>query len=165
MSLTIEDGTLVIGANSFASVVEARSWAASRGAELPATDAEVEVLLVKAADFILSLEDRFKGTRVSASQALCWPRSGVDLFGSEVAVTSIPSQVVQAQCQLCIDLQTVELQPTGDGREVVREKTDVLETEYRPSGSSSPSPRPVKALSILQPLLKSSGFSLVALRV
>ena len=82
MSLTIEDGSGVADANSFVTVAEATAYAAARGLSLPATDAEKEQLLVKAADYLLSVEDRFKGERVAADQALSWPRSNVYLYGS-----------------------------------------------------------------------------------
>lgn len=168
MALIIETGAIVEGANSYASVAQARAYAEARGITLPAGDADVEKLLVKACDYIDSQEERFKGERVSADQPLAWPRSGVFLFASETEFDreSIPAQLIKAQCQLAFDAVATDLQPTGTGREVVREKVDVIETEYAKTGSGSVTPELNKADAILSPLFKNQGgFALRTLRV
>lgn len=156
MSITVEDGTLVSGALSFVTVAEARTYATKRGLTLPADDAAVEVLLVNAADYLNSLEARFKGTRVSPTQALCWPRHSADLFGTTLEDTDIPALLKDAQCQLAYDASkaTSGLQPTGDGREVILKTVDVLTTQWAPRGSGTVRPVLNKALDILAPLLK-----------
>lgn len=168
MALTIEDGTGVAGANSYASVAEARAYASARGLSLPAVDADLEKLLVKAADFIESLEDRFQGTRTQASQPLAFPRALVFLFDAteEIGDDVIPTILKNAQSQLAFDGQENDLQPTGAGREVIREKVDVLEVEYNPQGDNCIAPVFTKAMSILQPLFdNSSGFVLRTRRI
>src|SRR5688572_8818215 len=133
MALTIETGAGVTGADSYASVAEARAYATSRGiTSLTAlTDAQVEVLLRKASDFLESLESRFKGSRVADDQALAWPRSDVYLFSSDTLFDEedIPAQILTAQCQLACDAAGTDLLPNGTGREVIRQKVDVIETE------------------------------------
>lgn len=165
MALTIENGTGVSGANSYATVAEARAFAADRGLVLPAADTDVEPLLVKACDYLQSLEPRFIGYRALEAQALAWPRAEAVLpWGVALTEDAIPVQLKQAQCRLAYDAITLELQPNGDGREVVRRKVDVLETEYAQRGTSALLPTLTQALNILQPLLK-NGFGLSVVRV
>ena len=166
MSLIIEDGTIVAGAESFVTVAEARDWAAKRGVTLSATDSVVEVLLRKAADFLQSIEPQYKGYRVDTTQVLAWPRQQVYLFGNKTAIatTYIPQQLKDAQCQLAVDASTRDLQPTGDGRQVIEKTVDVLTTRYSDTKSSSVTPALNKAMGILGPLLRSVG-PLSSLRV
>lgn len=159
MSLTIEDGTIVAGALSYVTAAEARAWAAKRGVTLSADDAVLEPLLVKACDFLQSIEDKFKGYRVDTEQALAWPRQEVYLYGNTTALatTYIPQQLKDAQCQLAIDASSVDLQPTGTGREVLMKQVDVLVTQYARSGQAVAQPTLNKAMGILAPLLRTVG--------
>jgi hypothetical protein len=47
--------------------------------------------------------------------------------------------------------------PTGTGREVIREKVDVLETEFAAGAGGSPQPYLAKVRALLAPLLSTSG--------
>lgn len=159
MSLIIEDGTIVAGAVSYVTAAEARTWASRRGVTLSADDAVLEPLLVKACDFLQSLEGQFKGYRVDDAQPLAWPRQEVYLFGNTTAIskTYVPQQLKDAQCQLAIDAATRDLQPTGDGREVLMKQVDVIVTQYARRGSGVSRPVLDKAMAILSPLLRSVG--------
>lgn len=169
MALTLEDGTGVVDADSYASLAELNAYAASRGITLAGNDAAKEVLLRNAADYLDSLESRFKGDRVDPEQALAWPRSGVYLFESEVefANDAIPAQLIKAQCQLACDAEAggTNLLPNGSGREVLRTKVDVIETEYAKTGQGAVLPRFTKALAILEPLFSGGGMSVQTVRV
>lgn len=167
MALVIETGAGIDGADSFATVEDARTFALSRGVTLSATDSVVEVLLRKACDFIESVEARFKGDRVDAAQALSWPRSGVYLFESETefSQTAIPALLVKAQCQLAMDAVTVDLLPNGTGREVIKQKIDVIETTFSERKAGTVSPELNKAMAILEPLFAKGGLQISTLRV
>lgn len=166
MPLTIEDGTIVSGANSFATVAQARAYALLRGTTLSATDSVVEVLLVKAMDYLVHLESRFQGTRVSRTQELPFPRSGVVLLEEELADTEMPSELVKAQCALVIEALTKELLPAGDTRIVKSKKVDVLETVYQDTSEKSPVPSFPRVEAILAPLFENGGgFELNVVRV
>lgn len=168
MSLTIEDGSLVANADSYASVAEAQAYATSRGLSLPATDGAIEVLLRQAADYLDSLENRYKGNRVESDQALAWPRSDVYLFDSTTVLpeTEIPVLLKRAQCQLAVDANTLTLQPTGSGQEILKQKVDVIEVEYAERGSVVIQPEFTKALAMLEPLFKGAGgFTIRTVRV
>lgn len=168
MALIIETGDGVTDANSYATLAEWKSFAALRGIAVP-TDAAIEAALIQAADYIESLEDRFKGDRVLADQALAWPRQNVYLFGSSTALDDdyIPPQLKTGQNQLAADAIALggSLMPNGSGRQVVREKVDVLEVEYANTKSSSVLPVFNKALSFLAPLFGNGGMTVKTIRV
>ena len=167
MALVVETGALVLAAVSYITVAEARAYAAARGLTLPATDAALEPLIVLAADYLEQLEDRFQGSRVSATQAMAWPREYVYIRGEALDIAVIPNELKMAQCQLAVDAVTTPLQPTGTGREIVRQKVDVIETEYGKTGSGSVIPEFNKAMAYLTVLFSTatSPGSLTILRV
>ena len=153
MALIIEDGTNVASASSFVTVAECQAYAAARGLELPATDAAIEILLIKAMDFINSLEFDFQGWRVNNAQLHTWPREGAYLFSESILVSEIPQILKDAQCRLAFDVSLSELQSTGSGRVVVKEKVGPLETHYSNDGVSNQQINPTAAFAILKPLL------------
>lgn len=162
MALTIETGAIVPDADSYVDIEDVTLYANKRGVVLSDdTDEAVERLIVKAMDFLETQEPQMQGTRVSAEQNLSWPRSGVYLNGFDVAEDSIPSLLKKALCQLALDADVFDLMPTSNGREVIKEKVDVIETTYSEAGSASPQPSLTAFYNILAPLLTSGGsFSL-----
>lgn len=168
MALIVEDGTGKDDAESYLTAAEARAILAKRGQTLPADDAEAEPLLVRAMDYIETLEPRFKGTRTSTTQALAWPREDVTVNGVALGSDAIPSQLKQAQARLAFDAQTLDLMPTSSGRAVKRQKVDVIETEYEDSGGSAVAqPQLTAAMAFLDPLFEtgSSGATIDLIRV
>jgi len=158
MALIIEDGSPVADANSYVTAANVTEFATLRGITLSSVaDAHVESLIIKAMDFLESQEPRFRGSRVSADQMLSWPRQDVQLNGFDFPSTAIPVQLKKALCQLAIDADTLDLMPTTDGREVIKEKVDVIETTYAESNSASPQPALTAFFSLLAPLLSSGG--------
>lgn len=146
MALIVETGLIVPGADTYASVDDLRAYAAKRGASLPADDAECEVLLIKAMDYLASKAERWKGHRVQLDQPLDWPRYGVTItgygganvggfgFGFELPLDEIPDDIKRGQMQLAIDVQTVDLQPIQDAASqrgpVTNETVDVISVSY-----------------------------------
>lgn len=168
MPLIIEDGTIIEGANSYATVAQARAYATARGLSLPTADGAVESALVLACDKLQSY--RYKGSQVSpATQPLVWPRSEVYFDGEDTPLdaATIPACLISAQCQFAFEASGgTDLQPTGTGQEVILEKVDVIETHYQPRQSGTVQPEFNKAESILAPILQNgSGLSLRAYRV
>jgi hypothetical protein len=149
MALIIEDGTIVAGAESYADIVVADPYHAVRGNTLWAgTDAEKEAALLRAMAHLEALP--WRGDPVSGpvgaagSQALSWPRSGVDLGATTWPDDEIPPGVVQSLLEAAL----VEIVSPGAlamskprGGQVKRQKVDVLETEWfegAPSGTLYP---------------------------
>ncbi len=167
MALTIEDGTVIANADSFVTLVEARAYGVSRGFTLSAVDATLEGQLRNAADYLGTLESRFKGSRLSVEQALVWPREFVYVYGFQVPLDSdeIPTAIKNAQIQLAYDFSQSDLLPLGDGQEVLREKVDVIETQYAEKGTGVVMPIPTKALAMLQPFFINGGSQMIATRI
>lgn len=158
MALVVEDGTAKADANSFASLEVIRAYALLRGVTLSATDSVVESQAIKAKDYLEAQRDKFQGGKLTAAQALQWPRTGVVVDGFDVAEDEIPRELVAAQCAAVMELADgTDLMPTNDGRVIIRDKTGPLETEWAPGGSNLPAMPKVDAL--LKPLFKNSpGF-------
>ena len=165
MSLTVEDGSLPDGANSYVSVSDTRAFATARGIVLPVADAAVEVLLTKALDYIEALRAEFQGNKLSAAQTLQWPRSGVTVDSFPVAIDAIPDVLPKAQAQLACDVFALgTLMPTGDGRVVIEERVEgAVDIKYADHGDSNPQPQLTAARHLLAPLLlggESMGFGI-----
>jgi hypothetical protein len=158
MALIIEDGSIVANANSFATVVECQAFADARGLTLPSTDAEIEILLINASDFLFSLENDFQAFRTSpSSQVLPFPRETVYLYGESIASDAIPQILKDGQCRLAFDASQQDLLATGSGRVVKKEGVGPLVVEYGDDGASNPQANLTAALTILAPLFKESS--------
>lgn len=166
MAIVVEDGTIVTGANSYVSRADAITWAALRGLTLPDTTA-TDVGLIKAMDLIESFRDRFQGSKTDEDQPLQWPREDVWIDGFEIGEDVIPQALIDAQVQLAYEAQSTDLQPTGTGQEVTKEKVDVIEVTYSKRGSGTVTPQFNKAMAFLSVLLKPGygASSVPALRV
>lgn len=106
--------------NSYASVADLQAFAAARGYAIPDNAEECENLLVQAMDYLAGIN--WRGCRTESSQPQSWPRRGVKADGVELPDSSIPRQLLQAQCRLAIEAQEIELMPSFDaGGEVVQE--------------------------------------------
>lgn len=162
MAITIEDGTGKADAVSFASVAEAQAFATARGFTLPAAEADIEKLLVKAADFLLQFETRFQGFRTFQGQRLPFPRAGVLLYGFDVVdQDEVPTRLKEAQIRLAVSANSVDIRPDGTGQEVVREKVGPLEVQYAQRGTGTVDPQFNQAMDLLEPFFTTGGAGLL----
>lgn len=150
MALTIEDGTIVAGAESYVSAADATTYHGNRGnTAWTGTDAVKEAALRKAAQYLDGhYRNRFKGQPVyPTTQPMAWPRAGVRLlngpqeyygavpsfydveYSGYLAITTIPQRLKDAQCELALIALSADLAPSVSAG-IKREKIDVLETEY-----------------------------------
>lgn len=128
MALVVEDGTGVAGATSYVSVADFKLYAAARGATVPATDPDCEVLLIKAMD---ALEIKlYVGEPLTEAQGLSFPRQTLDEYGAEVS-TGLPAKVVQAQCALAVEAQKGDLLVAARANKHKRTKIDQIYVEYQ----------------------------------
>lgn len=135
MALIVEDGSIVDGANSYVSLTEIKAYCEARGLELPAEDADIEVMAVQAFDY-LEAKDGWKGCTVIPNQRTDWPRDGVVVDRYPLPSTEIPWQLKEAQCQATYEATVTDLMPNPSAA-IKREKVDVLETEYQDGASST----------------------------
>ncbi|PKE30962.1 hypothetical protein CWS43_09785 [Rahnella sp. AA] len=121
--------------NSYTNVADLKNFASARGNSLPEDDEEIETLLIQAMDYLEGLT--WRGKPEEATQPLAWPRTGINLNGS--AVVGIPLKVIQAQCRLAIEAQTVDLSPTFSGGGEVTQETVVgaVSVSYAEGSSTS----------------------------
>jgi hypothetical protein len=159
LTLIVEDGSQVADANSYTDLTTVRAFATKRGKVLPATDADLEVLVIKAMDYVESFGERYKGKRVAATQALSWPRECVSLFGFEVAIDEIPSQLVSALCQAVIDANVSgDLLPTvSTGGMIVEDTVGPITTKFSDKFGPNNLPSYTFTNSLLRPLFKGGG--------
>lgn len=108
MTIIVEDGSIVPNANSYVDLAGLRAFATQRGLVVPADDTAAEALLITAMDYLEGLS--YVGRRVSFDQALQWPREAAyTQDGYLIPNTKIPTQLINAQCQLAYTAQTVPL--------------------------------------------------------
>jgi hypothetical protein len=133
MSLTLESGAGVAGADTYISLADADAYHAARGntAWAAATQANREIALRNACAY-LDATYRFKGTKYAKTNPLAWPRYGVtDCDGYEVDGDEIPDGLKKAQAELALRaLAGALVTDTAATAYVKREKIDVLEVEY-----------------------------------
>lgn len=109
MALVIEDGSIVAGAESFATAAELVTYAANFGRTIPSDTAEQEVLLRRAAKQMKAMS--WKGGRVSELQTLSWPRYDVYRENWLVPSNSIPDDIKQGQMALATEIHADDIDP------------------------------------------------------
>jgi hypothetical protein len=160
MTLTIEDGTIVAGANSFVTLAEANAYFSARhdSAWEAAEDTAKERALVLASDYMTQAwRLKWRGSLVNATQSLTWPRSGVpvpDFFdpfekqvnvpldfqdtywlGSDVVPQEVKdAQMLLARAQMDDAGAVANVLQASLGRVTKREKVGSLEVEYMTPG-------------------------------
>jgi hypothetical protein len=142
MALVVEDGTGKANAESYISVSDATTYHSDRGnagwAAL-ASDTVREQLLRKATEYMLQVYRlAWAGSRISADQALDWPRAdvprkdvtyGYGSYPSYYAHDSVPTEIKRACAELALKANSGPLAPDLT-QMIVRQKVGPLETEY-----------------------------------
>lgn len=133
--LVVEDGTIVPGANTFITLDEYRAYAAQRGYVTPPDDAAASRAILRAGDFLRSIDTKFVGYRVSNEQTMPFPRSGVPVAGRPgwyYDDDEIPPGIKEAQIELAgIVGNGGNLYPSASSlRSVKKRKIGPIETEY-----------------------------------
>jgi len=164
MTLVIEDGTGVTGANSYVTAEAVRAYADLRGAILPESDSELEALIVLACDWVDSFRSAFQSRKTDPEQDRQFPRWRVVTDGYIWPNDSIPSMVISAQSQAVVDSATgVSLTTTGEAQ-VKREKVDKIEVEYfeKTTGTLTSTGGSITAEKLLEPLFSATriGFGI-----
>lgn len=165
MALIVETGLIVENANSYASLETIKSYAAARGVTL-GTDPIIEQQAIIAVDYIDSFRSKFQGGKVSQLQTLQFPRYSVFVDEFEIAETSIPIELVKAQCQLvCEQAKGVSVMATQTEPVIKKEVIGPIETEYAVSNGSISDPIITSVNVLLEPLFRKAGFGLTVVRI
>lgn len=177
ITIIVETGAVVAGANSFVSLADFKVHCDNRGRVYTAVygDEAIKAAMVKMGDYLNSLT--WKGVKTDRDNSMCWPRYGIDEGGNiwnqleypasewvgvldkdgfYIATDTVPTEAINAQCEgTWLVLTGTDLQPTlSRGGQVKRKKVDVLETEYFPG--ASPVSRHLVIDGLLKGLLRSS---------
>lgn len=161
MPLTVQATLPVPEANAYASVETVRAFALARGVNLPADDSGVEVLIIKGMDYLEANIDEYCGFPTDDAQFLSFPRDG----------QPVPRKLIEALGHLVIIASTgVDLMPNDlQTPFIIREKLDVIETEYAKPTAGSNGNRPHFPIvdNLLASLICGNGgqFSLRTIRV
>lgn len=124
--------------NSYAGVDDLRHYAGLRGCSLPDDDEACEQLLIKAMDYLAGMF--WCGERSERGQPLDWPRHGVCVDGVILQNGLLPKRVVDAQCRLAVEAQTVDLQPTLNGEADILSESiaGAVTVTYDPDSTGEP---------------------------
>jgi hypothetical protein len=145
---TVEDGSGVAGANSYASVAEADDYFAVDPNFLTtwnALAAEDQEILLAWASRVLDQKTIWKGYAVSATQTMGWPRTYVtDRDGYAVDSDIVPTPVKAATFELAKFLNTNDLTVGPDTTDFRRIVVDVIEIEYQEGVSQNAIPTILK---------------------
>lgn len=131
-TIIVEDGSIVANANSYVSEAELTTYATDRGVTLTTS---ADVLIIQAMDYIEV--QSYKGARVSSTQELSWPRSGVYVDGVLIASNEIPKDLKLAQMATCLSINAGFNPLAVVDRATKREKLDVMEIEYQENANDS----------------------------
>lgn len=153
--LIVEDGTIVSGADSYVSLVDARALAAKYNLSLPADDTEAEAALRNGAGYIGLQEPIMCGSRVSPVQELSFPRKGISLYGYPVANNVIPAQVIRAQVEAAVEYgKGTDVRASTDGRATSMERVEgAVTVQYFNNGATGANTVITAAIDALCPLL------------
>ncbi|HZX51487.1 MAG TPA: DnaT-like ssDNA-binding protein [Pseudomonas sp.] len=140
MALTIEDGSVVPGADSFALASELVTYAANFGRTIPATEGAQESLLRRAYLQMIALP--WKGGAVSPDQTGAWPRYDVKRDKWLVASDIIPAQIKAGQMALATEIHADDLvDPETKTGAVTKERVEgAVEVQYSPASARASKP-------------------------
>lgn len=116
MALTVEDGSVVAGADSYNSLVEITTYNTEYVGQSAWTDlsgdAAAQERHARIGARALDQNWAWKGSIVSSAQELLWPRVGVYAFGYLVDYTTLPGRIKEAHAWLSIE--SARLEAAGD---------------------------------------------------
>tara|TARA_R110000796_G_scaffold148262_3_gene265114 strand:- start:2970 stop:3461 length:492 start_codon:yes stop_codon:yes gene_type:complete len=135
MTLIVEDGTIVLGANTYVSDANYQSYATARGYTIGATEQLREIELTKAIDYLESMRDRYKGTKVQRDQPLQFPRVSLFIDGYQTDSNTIPEELKKAQMELAFLSISFNLSPSGTYQNVQSQQLGTLSVSYFNGGS------------------------------
>lgn len=157
MALIVEDGTLVAGANSYITAEDYIDWAGLRfgydRSTAPDSSSDFEGVILRATDYIEELE--FKGSKVSYSQTMQWPRDGVYIDGYSVGSAEIPAQLKTAIFEAAYAEESGSSALAATPRQTKREKVGDLEVEYTDGSTTSSTSKAITRS--IKKLLKGGG--------
>lgn len=174
MTLLVETGAVVAGAESYVSATDASAYHTARGNSTWSllTTPQMEEALRRATDYMIQMfRSSWKGYRKSSLQTLDWPRTFVYLepfvhgivgtYPFLVSDTIVPVEVKNACAELALRAAAADLAPDLE-RGVRSETVGPLRVEYDPSDPQATRYRAIDA--ILAPYLNGSSNNVQLVR-
>lgn len=161
MALIVEDGTIVADANSFITLIDARTMAENLGLVIDTDDTIAETQLRQGYyQLIRSYQNRLQGNTVAAEQTGIFPRNNVVANGFPVASDSIPVDVQRAQVSYADSVNKgADMNKTKDEQELKSFDVSGVYGEVYKDGSNARTTPDVPAVTQwLFPYLKSMGL-------
>ena len=168
MALVVESGVGLADADSFISLEGARAFAAKFGITLPADDTAAKVALRQGCQYVELQQKRFSGSRLTATQALSWPRTGAtNVYSFEYADGYMPKQLGFAQVYAAAEYAAgTDVRATDDGKSIASEEvTGAVAVSYFNNGKTGGSVVITRAMDELAPLLVVPGNNSFEFRV
>ena len=136
MALVIEDGSIVSGANSYATAADYNTYIDARYPALArsVTDAVAEGYLLLAMDYLES--QSIIGFKFTDAQPLQWPRRDVYIDGYYVLTTEIPASVINALYEIAYGVEQGYNLAAPVSRETLIEKIGEISITYKESAAS-----------------------------
>lgn len=171
MALIVEDGTGLVDADSYISLVDARLYAANYGYTLPDDDTEADVALRKGCVYVNLFEYSFTGERLNDDQSLAWPRvNAYKCVGDQVYIDSgvVPTEVKQSQViAASFYAAGIDVRANDDGNSIASEEVSgAVKVSYHDNGKTGGSIEITEAVDKLSPYLcGGNGLTLRTVRV
>ena len=160
MALVVESGVGLADADSFISLEGARAFASKYGITLPTNDEAAEVALRQGCQYVELQQKCFSGIRLTATQALSWPRTGAtNAYGVEYADGDMPAQLGYAQVYAAAEYAAgTDVRATDDGKSIASEEVaGAVAVSYFDNGKTGGAVVITRAMDALSPLLVVCG--------
>ena len=108
MSVKVEDGSLIIGSDSYVSESDLDAYALNVGRTITGNQTE---LLIRATLYTESLQ--FLGKKLTGPQRMQWPRRDARLDGFYIATNEIPELLKKLQCEVALSIDK-GIDPSAD---------------------------------------------------
>jgi hypothetical protein len=138
VTIIVEDGTGVTGAEAYISVSDADAYFVARSnTAWAALDTPTkESCLRKGCDYLEGIY-KWKGMRATSTQTLSWPRQCVVVDGVSVSSDAVPVAVSRANAELALRASAGEL-AADESTQVTRETVGPITVEYQAGARQNP---------------------------
>lgn len=166
MTIIVEDGSNVPGANSYVSLADARTILVDLGQDLDTDDGIAEQQLLNAANYIEAFRSKYQGWKTNDVQSMQWPRVGVVVDNRIIDTVTIPQDLINAQVFAAYEFSQGQiLQPSSTGQTTQSEEVvGAVKVSYFNTGSVDGSPTLVRVMDSLNPLFAVGNFMVRGMR-
>lgn len=176
VTLIVEDGSIVTGANTYASVATVRQYADDYGKTgLPVDDNTLSQAILRAMIYIEAFEPRLNGERFNPAPALVQPlafprrydgggtsfdgNGQADIWGfiEDTLPATLSKNLINAVCQAAVECCLGDMLPNITGPMVTKETVGPLSTEYSEKIGALTQTRFVLVDTLMEPLTRGLG--------